>query len=110
MKYDTIPTISGMYLSDLFDMSLSVPSFFAQNNIIAIGNIEAKINDIASNLTNFVKSNSPFVNDNVKQIIKNNGMQMIGGLVNVEIGFAIFNLFIILVYIFKVINILQFRK
>lgn len=107
MKYDTIPTIRGMYLSDLFDMSLSVPSFFAQNNIITIGNIEAKINDMASNLTNFVKSNSPFVKDNVKQIIKNNGIQMIGGLVNVEIGLAIFNLFMFLLYIFKLIKILQ---
>ncbi len=95
MKYDMIPTINGMYLSDLFEMSLSVPSLLAQNNIIAMGSADAKINETTSNTINLLKSNPLPVTDNVKQIIKNNGMQMIGGLVNVEMFLAIFNLFII---------------
>ena len=39
MKYDIIPTIRGMNLSDLFEMSLSVPIFLAQPSIITRGNI-----------------------------------------------------------------------
>ena len=91
MKYDTIPTIRGMYLSDLLEMSLSVLSFLAQKRMIAIGRIEAKISETISNVTNFEMSNPSPVNDNIKQMTKNNGMHMIGGLVNVEIFSAIFN-------------------
>lgn len=94
MKYETIPTIRGMYLSDLFEMSLSVFSFFAQNSMIAIGNIEANISETTSRTMNFPKSNPSAVNDNVRHIIRNRGMQIIGGFVNAEIFFAIFSLFI----------------
>ena len=104
MKYDTIPTISGMYRSDLFEMSLSVPSFLAQKRMIAIGRSEANISEITSRTMNFEMSNPPAVNDSVKQIIKNSGMHMIGGLVNVEIRSAIFNLFIFIVYDFRIYN------
>ena len=94
MKYDMIQTMSGMNLSDRLDMSLSVPSFLAQNNIIAMGSMDAKISETTSNIMNLLKSNPPPLNEIITQIIKNNGMQMIGGLVNVEICLAIFNLFI----------------
>lgn len=94
IKYDIIPTISGVYLSDLLDMSLSVPSFFAQNKIIAIGNIDANINEINSKTMNLLKLNCPPLNDSIRQIIKNNGMQIIGGFAIVDMVFAIFNLFI----------------
>ena len=57
MKYDIIPTISGMYLSDLLEMSLSVLSLFTQNSMIAIGNIEANISETTSITMNFPKSN-----------------------------------------------------
>jgi hypothetical protein len=93
MKYEMIPTISGMYLSDLFEMSLSVFSFLAQKRMIAIGSREAKTNETTSRTMNFEKSNPSGVNDNVRQIMKNSGMHMIGGLVIVEILSAIFNLF-----------------
>ena len=99
-----IPTINGMNLSDLLEMSLSVPSFLAQNNIIAMGNMDAKIMDTASSVKNLLKSNPLPLNDNAKQIIKNNGMHMIGGLVNVEICFAIFNLFMFILYDFIIYN------
>jgi methylglyoxal synthase len=94
MKYDMIPTMSGMKRSDLFDVSLSVPSFLAQNNMIAMGSMDAKISETTSNAMNLLKSNPLPLNESITQIIKNNGMQMIGGLVNVEICLAIFNLFI----------------
>ena len=94
MKYDTIPTMRGMYLSERLEMSLSVPSFFAQNNIIAMGSIDAKINETSSRTMNLFKLNSPPLNDSIKQMIKNNGMHIIGGLVIVDIVFAIFSLFI----------------
>lgn len=96
MKYDIIPTTNGVYLSWRFEMSESVFSFLAQNTIIAIGNIDANTNEINSKTINLFMSNVPFSKDKIKQIIKNNGIQMIGGLVNVEIVLAIFNLFIIL--------------
>ena len=83
MKYETIPTINGMYLSDLLEMSLSVPSFLAQNNMIAMGSMDAKISETTSNVMNLLKLNPPPLNESIMQIIKNNGMQMIGGLVNV---------------------------
>lgn len=89
-----IPTINGMNLSDRLDMSLSVPSFFAQNNMIAMGSMDAKISETTSNDMNLLKSNTLPLNESITQIIKNNGMQMMGGLVNVEICLAIFNLFI----------------
>jgi hypothetical protein len=63
-----------------------------------MGNMDAKINETTSKTMNLLKSNPSLVNDNVKQIIKNNGMQMIGGLVNVEICFAILNLFMFILY------------
>ena len=66
-----IPTIRGVYLSDLLDMSLSVPSFFAQNSIIAMGSIDAKISETASRTMNLLKSNPASLNDSAIQIIKN---------------------------------------
>lgn len=89
-----MPTTSGAYLSDLLDMSLSLPSLVAQNKMIAIGKSEAKIKDITSKTMNLDKSNPLLVKDKVREIIKNNGMQIIGGFVSVEIILAIFNLFI----------------
>ena len=94
MKYDIIPIIRGMYLSDLFEMSLSVPIFLAQNNIIAMGNMDANIIETNSKTMNLLKLNSPPLKDNIKHIIKNNGMHIIGGLVSVDIVFAVFSLFI----------------
>jgi hypothetical protein len=69
-----------------------------------MGNMDAKINETTSKTMNLLKSNPSLVNDNVKQIIKNNGMQMIGGLVNVEICFAILNLFMFILYDFIIYN------
>lgn len=89
-----MPTTSGAYLSDLLDMSLSLPSLVVQNKMIAIGKSEAKIKDITSKTMNLDKSNPLLVKDKVREIIKNNGMQIIGGFVSVEIILAIFNLFI----------------
>ncbi|WP_305512797.1 MULTISPECIES: hypothetical protein [unclassified Methanobrevibacter] len=80
-----MPTTSGAYLSDLLDMSLSLPSLVAQNKMIAIGKSEAKIKDITSKTMNLDKSNPLLVKDKVREIIKNNGMQIIGGFVSVEI-------------------------
>jgi hypothetical protein len=75
-------------------MSLSLPLLFAQYNIIAIGNTDAKIMESNSKIGNCHK----LLNDKVKQIIKNNGMQIIGGFVNVEIVFANLNFeFIIII-------------
>ena len=85
MKYEIMPTISGVNLSSRFEMSLSVLSFLAHRRMIAIGRADANINEISSRIINFEKSNDPFSNDNTKQIMKNSGMHMIGGLVNVEI-------------------------
>ena len=96
MNYEMIPTINGMNLSDLFEMSLSVLSFLAQKRMIAIGNMEAKISEITSRTMNFPESNPFGPNDNVRQIMKNKGMQIIGGFVIVEILLAIFNLFILI--------------
>jgi hypothetical protein len=62
--------------------------------MIAIGNTDANTSEISSSALNFEKLNAPFSNDKTKQMMKNNGMHMIGGLVKVEIVFAIFNLFI----------------
>ena len=62
--------------------------------MIAIGRIDAKINEINSRTMNLLKLNIPFSNDKTRQIMKNNGMQIIGGFVIVEIVLAIFNLFI----------------
>lgn len=97
MKYDTIPVISGMYLSERFEMSLSVPILFAHKSIIAKGSIEVNINDINSNVMNFEVLKMPFSNDNAAHIMINNGMHIIGGFVSVEIPFAIFNLFMYLI-------------
>lgn len=85
MKYETIPTTSGVYLSLLFEMSLSVPNLRAQYKMIAMGNIDAKTSDINSKTRNLEKSKTPFLKDNIIHIIKNNGIQIIGGLVIVEI-------------------------
>jgi hypothetical protein len=99
-----MPTISGMYLSERFDMSLSVPSLFAQKRIMAIGRTDAKTRDMTSRTMNLDKSNPPGVNDNVAHIIKKSGMQIIGGLVSVEIVLAIFSLFIFILYDFIIYN------
>ena len=89
-----MPTINGTNLSVLLDMSLSVPSFFAQVNIIIIGKIDEKTSEINSKTMNLDMLNSPFSNDSTTHIIKNNGMQSIGGFVVSEIILAVFNLFI----------------
>lgn len=94
MKYEVMPTINGTNLSVLLDMSLSVPIFFAQPKIIAIGNIDEKTSEINSKTMNLDMLNSPFSKDSTMHIIKNNGMQSIGGLVISEITLAVFNLFI----------------
>ena len=89
-----IPIINGMNLSWRLEMSLSVLSFLAQYTMIAIGKTEAKTRDMISRTMNLPKLNAPFSKDNTRHIIKNRGMHIIGGFVNVEIVFAIFNLFI----------------
>ena len=68
-------------------MSLSLPLFLAQNNMIAIGKIDAKTRDINSKRGNSHK----LLIDNVKQIIKNNGIDIMGGFVKVEIVLANLN-------------------
>ena len=93
-----IPIIIGMNLSVLFEMSVSVPRRFAQNNIITIGRIDAKIKDITSSTIN-----SPIFSLIHKHIIKNKGIQIIGGLVSVEIILAILNLSIYII-ILKLLN------
>lgn len=100
MKYEMIPTIRGMKRSWRLEMSLSVLSFLAQNRIIAIGNIEAKTSETSSSDMNLLKLKAPFSNDKTMQIIKNNGIVIIGGFVTVEIIFANFILFIIFNIIF----------
>ena len=104
MKYDTIPTIKGMYLSERLEMSLSVFSFFAQKRMIAIGKMDANTNEMTSKTMNLPKSNPLGVNDNAAQIIRNSGMQMIGGLVNVEIVLATFSFSIFILYDFIIYN------
>ena len=104
MKYDIIPTISGMYLSDLLEMSLSVLSLFTQNSMIAIGNMEANTSEMASRTMNLPKSNPFGVNDNAAQIMINKGMQIIGGFVSVEIVLAVLTLFIFILYDFIIYN------
>ena len=104
MKYDMIPTIRGMYLSDLFEMSLSVLSLFAQNSMIAIGKIDANTTETASRTMNFPKSNPLGANDNAAQIIRNRGMQIIGGFVNAEIVLAVLSLSIFILYDFIIYN------
>ena len=98
MKYDISPTISGVNLSLLLEMSLSVPSFFAQYNMIAIGRTDAKTSEISSRAMNLDKLKTPSSNDSTIHIIKNNGMVIIGGFVKVDILSAIFNLFMLIIY------------
>ena len=69
------------------EISLSLPLLSAQYKIMAIGNIDAKIIEINSKSGNSHK----LLIDKVKQIIRNNGMHIIGGFVNVEIVFANLN-------------------
>ena len=87
MKYETVPMIKGIGRSCLFEISLSLPLLSAQYKIMAIGSIDAKIMEINSNNGNCHK----LLIDNVKQIIMNNGIHIIGGLVNVETVFANLN-------------------
>lgn len=94
IKYETIPIIIGIYLSVLFEMSLSLPIFLAHNKIITNGRSVVKTNETISNTINLFKLNIPFSNDNTKQIIINNGIQMIGGLVSTEMYLASFVFFI----------------
>lgn len=68
-------------------MSLSLFVFLAQDNMIALGKIDAKIIDINSKTGNSHR----LLIDNVKQIIKNNGIHIIGGFVIVEIVLANLN-------------------
>ena len=72
--------------------------------MIARGRADAKTIEIASKTTNLEMSKMPFSNDNIIQIIKNNGIVIIGGLVNVEICFAIFNFSIRLFMMSKYLN------
>ena len=87
MKYDTIPTTNGVKRSSRFEISLSVFNFLAQKTMIAIGRTDAKTSEINSNPMNLDKLNVPFSNDKIRQIIKNRGMHMIGGLVIVDTVF-----------------------
>ena len=76
-------------------MSLSVSNFFAQCNMIAIGRTDAKISDISSIMINWFQLklkllvNGVPLLDTIIQIIRNNGMVIIGGFVNIEIVSAI---------------------
>ena len=86
--------IKGIGRSCLLEMSLSLPVLLAQYKMIAIGSIDAKTIEINSKSGNCHKS----LIDNVRQIIINNGIHIIGGFVNVEIVFANLNFeFIIIV-------------
>ena len=69
-------------------MSLSFPVFLAQKRIMAIGKIEANTMEINSRAGNSHR----LPHDNVIHIIKNRGIQIIGGFVKVEIVFANLNL------------------
>lgn len=89
MKYDIIPTIRGVKRADLLDMSMSPPFFLAQYKIMIKGIIDVKTSRINSTVMNFDRLNTPFSNDIIYEIIKNNGMQIIGGCVIVEIALAI---------------------
>ena len=82
-----VPIISGVKRSSLLEMSLSLPLFLAQNNMIAIGKIDAKTREINSKSGNSHK----LLIDNVKHIIKNNGIDIMGGFVKVEIFLANLN-------------------
>ena len=75
-------------------MSKSVFNLLAQNNIIAIGRMDAKTSEMTSMTMNFPKSKTPFSKDRITQITKNSGIVIIGGCVKSEILLAIFNLFI----------------
>lgn len=97
MKYEIMPTISGMYLSERLEMSLSVSSLLAQKRIIAMGSMDAKIIDTTSRTINSPKSNPDALNDIMIHINVNNGMQIIGGFVNFETFSAIFNLSIYII-------------
>lgn len=101
MKYETVPTISGVKRSSLLEISRSFPVFLAQYNMIAIGSIEANIREIISRTGNCQRLSM----DNVRHIIMNNGMQIIGGFVKVEIVLANLNfefiLYNIIFYTFK---------
>lgn len=94
IMYDTIPIIKGIYLSERFEMSLSVPMRFAHKRMIAKGRAEVNINDISSRTANFDMLNVPFSNDKTVHIIRNSGMHIIGGFVTADIALATFCLFI----------------
>ena len=94
MKYDMIPTTRGTKRSVRFEMSLSVPIFLAQASMIAIGNIDEKTSEISSRTMNLDMLNMPLSYESTIDIIKNKGMQIIGGFVKSETRFAIFSLFI----------------
>jgi len=94
MKYEMIPIIIGMNLSVLFEISLSLPIFLAHMKIIAKGRSVVKTNETISKTINSSRLNIPFSNDNARQIIINNGIQIIGGLVIKEMNLASFILFI----------------
>lgn len=63
--------------------------------MIAIGKTEANMMEISSKIGNCHKS----LIDSVIHIIKNNGIQSIGGFVNVEIVLASLNLLFMFYYI-----------
>ena len=73
-----------------------------------MGSMDAKISETISRTMNLLKSNLPCVNDSERQIIKNNGMHIIGGLVIVDIVFAVFNLFIFIIYDLIIYNYERF--
>ena len=62
--------------------------------MMRIGNIDEKTSEIISRTMNLDILNMPFSYERTTDIIKNKGMQSIGGFVKSEILFAIFSLFI----------------
>lgn len=106
MKYEMIPIIIGMNLSVLFEISLSLPIFLAHMKIIAKGRSEVKTNETISKTINSSRLNIPFSNDNARQIIINNGIQIIGGLVIKEMNLASFILFINLFMLIRINKII----
>ena len=87
-------------------MSWSLPVFLAQDRIIAIGKIEANMSDISSIIGNCHGS----LTESAIQIIKNSGIETIGGFVNADIVFASLNLlFISIILNFKCIKYITFK-
>ena len=78
--------ISGTCLSSRFEISLSLLLFSAQYNMMANGSIVVKTNETNSRSG---KSHR-LLTDNDRHIIRNSGIQIIGGLVKVDMLLANF--------------------